>query len=335
MFSLSRFSGFVKEMRVFVYEHVTLGGLGSDVPASLAREGLAMLGAVRCDFRRIPKTGVVISGDFQKTAANCDWTLVIAPEFDDHLRALSQTVLDVGGRLLGSQPAAIALTGDKLATANFWHKRRVRHPRTETLDPEQFASFPPPWVMKPRCGAGSQATFLIRNRDDGLRVWSPAYHECDDEEFIVQEYVRGQPASVALLIGPRQTIPLMPARQILSHDGRFRYQGGSLPLPPDLAERATAIALAAVAGIDGLQGYVGVDLVLGEDGNDYAIEINPRVTTSYIGLRRLYGGNLAELILRCARGEAIEPLEWGSGEVRFRADGTREGEAPAEPLDLR
>ena len=151
-----------------------------------------MLGAVRCDFRRIPETMVVISGDFQKTAANCDWTLVIAPEFDDHLRGLSQTVLDVGGRLLGSQPAAIALTGDKLATANFWQNRGVRHPRTEALDPERFASFQPPWVMKPRCGAGSQATFFIRNQDDALRVWSPAYHECDDEEFIVQEFVRGR-----------------------------------------------------------------------------------------------------------------------------------------------
>jgi tyramine---L-glutamate ligase len=326
-------------MRVFVYECVCAGGLGSDVPASLLREGRAMLDAVCADFGRIPGVEVVTLADqrrFYETAASCDWTLVIAPEFDDHLHDLNQAVLDSGGSLLGARPDAIRLTGDKQATAAFWHERGVRHPRTETLDAERFASFPPPWVMKPRYGAGSQATFLIRNRDDGMRVFvgpgfpawpnsqralRPGRKAWPHEEFIVQEYVRGQAASVALLIAPGQTIPLLPARQHLSNDGRFRYQGGSLPLPRDLAERATRIALAAVAGIDGLQGYVGVDLVLGDAGDDYAIEINPRLTTSYIGLRQLCRGNLAELMLKGARGEAMPPPLWAEGEVRFQAPG--------------
>jgi predicted ATP-grasp superfamily ATP-dependent carboligase len=307
-------------MRVFVYECVCAGGLGSDVPASLLREGRAMLDAVCADFGRIPGVEVVTLADqrrFYETAASCDWTLVIAPEFDDQLHDLSQAVLDSGGRLLGSRPIAIGLTGDKLATADYWRRRGLRHPRTELLDPEAFASFPPPWVMKPRYGAGSQATFLIRNCDDGMGVWSPAFHECGDGEFIVQQYVRGQAASVALLIAPGQTIPLLPARQHLSNDGRFRYQGGSLPFPSPLADRAIRIALAAVAGIDGLQGYVGVDLVLGADGDDFAIEINPRLTTSYIGLRQLCRGNLAELMLKGARGEAMEPPLWAAGDIRF------------------
>jgi tyramine---L-glutamate ligase len=307
-------------MRVFVYEHVSAGGLGPDMPASLLREGQAMLDAVCADFRRLPEVEVVTAahGQFRETAANCDWTLVIAPEFDDHLHGLSQTVLDVGGHLLGSLPDAVRLTGDKLAMAAFWHERGVRHPRTESLDPQRFASFPPPWVMKPRCGAGSQATFLIRSAMDCRGVWSPAYHECPDAEFIVQEYARGQPASVALLIGRQQTVPLQPAWQRLSQDGRFRYQGGSLPLPPALAERAVALALAAVAGIDGLQGYVGVDLVLGKGGDDYAIEINPRLTTSYKGLRQFCQSNLAELMTKCVQGDAIPAPKWDEGCAEFR-----------------
>lgn len=318
-------------MRLLIYECVSAGGLGRDVPPSLLREGRAMLDAVCADFGRLPDVDVVTAAHdrFRETAANCEWTLVIAPEFDDHLRALSQIVLDVGGRLLGSLPAAIALTGDKLATAAFWHERGMRHPRTESLDPDRCASFPPPCVLKPRYGAGSQGTFLIRAwgqafqpvhantadaATDGLESLFP-------REFLVQEYVRGEPASVALLIAPSRTIALMPARQHLSQDGRFRYLGGSLPLPPALAERALAVALAAVAGIQGLRGYVGVDLVLGENGDDYAIEINPRLTTSYIGLRQSCRSNLAELMLRCARGDAMEPPAWDAGEVRFQAPG--------------
>ena len=87
-----------------------------------------------------------------------------------------------------------------------------------------------------------------------------------------------------------------------------------------MASRATNIALQAVADIEGLLGYVGVDLVLGDDGLDYAIEINPRLTTSYLGLRQLCQQNLAELILRLAQGETINPPTWRDGDVHFSAE---------------
>jgi predicted ATP-grasp superfamily ATP-dependent carboligase len=318
-------------MKIFIYESVCAGDLGNDVPASLRREGEGMLAAVVADFQRLPGIEVItpkkVSGPFLSkkgpdTFFEFDWTIVIAPEFDDLLRDRSQAVLDAGGRLLGSLPGAIQLTGDKLATADFWKKRGIPHPRTQPLDRVSFASFAGPWVMKPRFGAGSQATFLIRNRSDELSAWSPAFHECPDRDFIVQQYIRGQAASVALLIGPAQTIALLPARQHLSRDGRFRYEGGSLPLPEPLASRALRLARQAVAGIDGLYGYVGVDLVLGEgeDGDDYAIEINPRLTASYLGLRQLCQQNLAELMLRLAQGEPIAPPSWNPGEVRFQTN---------------
>src|SRR4051812_33815867 len=99
-------------MRVFVYEFVTAEGLGLEVSESLGREGAAMLAAVRGDFQRLPRIQLYEKGPdtFSQTAARCDFTLVIAPEFDDHLCTLSQTVLDAGGRLLGSTPEAIAMT---------------------------------------------------------------------------------------------------------------------------------------------------------------------------------------------------------------------------------
>ncbi len=75
----------------------------------------------------------------------------------------------------------------------------------------------------------------------------------------------------------------------------------------------------------GLRGYVGVDLVLGDqaDGSqDSVIEINPRLTTSYVGLRALAATNLTETMLRLAREEDVPPPVWKDGAVRFRADGT-------------
>ena len=78
---------------------------------------------------------------------------------------------------------------------------------------------------------------------------------------------------------------------IESFDGGFeiRYRGGRLPLPPTLMERATRLGKQTIACIPGLRGFVGVDLVLGQDAaDDRVIEVNPRVTTSAVGLRQFH-----------------------------------------------
>jgi predicted ATP-grasp superfamily ATP-dependent carboligase len=142
--------------------------------------------------------------------------------------------------------------------------------------------------------------------------------------MIVQPYLRGRATSVTCLVGPHGCTPLPAAEQRLSADGRLRYEGGSVPLPPPWDERARRLAVRAVRAVPGLRGYVGVDVVLGEatDGSgDAVIEINPRLTTSYVGLRRLARFNLAEALLTVAGGGRLPDLDWGEGPVRFRADG--------------
>src|SRR5262249_34011264 len=155
----------------------------------------------------------------------------------------------------------------------------------------------------------SQATCLVTNWRD-LGVWATRMAaELPGAELLLQPWVPGTAASVAFLLGPRQEIPLAPAAQLLSDDGRFRYLGGTAPLTPNLARRAVAVARNAIQAVPDLRGYVGVDLVLGDaaDGSsDQVIEINPRLTTSYIGLRALARVNLAELMLHVIQGEPVE-----------------------------
>ena len=111
------------------------------------------------------------------------------------------------------------------------------------------------------------------------------------------------------------------ARQHLSEEGRFHYLGGTVPLETALAERATRLAEPALRCVPGLRGWVGVDVVLGTE-RDWAIEINPRLTTSYVGLRRLAGSNLMQTLLDVVGGKAVMPPTWHDGAVQFDADGT-------------
>ena len=139
----------------------------------------------------------------------------------------------------------------------------------------------------------------------------------------LERYMPGLAASVAFLCGPACRVPLAPCKQRISEDGRLRYQGGELPLAAGLGERAVALADRALAALPAARGYVGVDLVLGRDPGgteDFIVEVNPRLTTSYVGLRAAAKSNLAEAMIRIAEGNA-SPVDFLTRSLEFDALG--------------
>jgi hypothetical protein len=253
---------------------------------------------------------------FRAAAAAADYALVIAPEFDGILEARCRWAVDAGAALLGPSPAAVALTADKLALAR--HLELAGVPTPETIPAERaLPDFPPPYVLKLRHGAGSQEMMVFTGSPRAADIILAA---AEIGEMILQPLIVGLPASVSFLIGPRRTHVLPPAEQFVSVAGNFHYLGGQAPLPSPLAERAVRVARRAIDAVDGLSGYVGVDVVLGDTG-DRVIEINPRLTTSYVGLRALAADNLMGVLLRLARGESVPEPRWHAGGVRWTAAG--------------
>ena len=336
-------------MRLFVYEHLTGGGLiasdRSEWSASLLADGRAMVAALAADFAALDGVAVSCLRDrrgaslespgchvievksaeehlrqFERCAAEADGTVVIAPEIDGILLDRCRRVIETGGRLLGPPLEVIALASDKQRTAE--HLRTVGVPVPEGRPFDSGGAWPRdftyPAVWKPRDGAGSHGIVVVRDWHDPPCL--PAGRAGRLERFC-----RGIPASVAVLCGPTRHTVLPGGRQRLSDDGRLRYLGGSLPLPSEYAWRATRLAERAVAALPEPFGYLGLDLVLGEraDGSDdVVIEINPRLTSSYLGLRALCRHNLAGAMLQAAQGEPMA-LSWGSETIHFTAKGGR------------
>ena len=107
-------------------------------------------------------------------------------------------------------------------------------------------------------------------------------------------------------MGPTNSHVLPACRQYLSDDRAFQYQGGSVPLADSLAKRAETLAWRAADILPDALGYLALDIVLGEEESaDCIIEVNPRLTTSYVGLSQLTEDNLAEMMLRVAEGESF------------------------------
>jgi predicted ATP-grasp superfamily ATP-dependent carboligase len=335
-------------MRIFIDEFLTSGAMFSrsdwgDCP-SLKREGAAMAQAVSADFAALEGVEVLVKQDarlpalrfpecivtyvqsadedqkaFRRLAAEADWTLVIAPEIDGMLLDRCQQAVAAGGRLLGPDLETIAWASDKQRTAEWLARHGIAAPEGRAIEPKQSlpAHFGYPAILKPRDGAGSLG---IRSVADACQA-SQMDVDCPSR---LERFCPGHPCSVSLLVGRRESIALPPFSQRLSQDGHFRYLGGERLADPGRIKRAQQLALRAAKCFSLAIGYVGLDMVLadGDDASeDRLIEVNPRLTTSYLGLRRAVDGNLAAALLAAAteRPILIQPTD---APIAFSAAGT-------------
>lgn len=343
-------------MGLFVHEFFSSGAYPGELQrSSLAREGLAMLRAILEDFagcsarralttldRRLMadarKTGFTDWADvhwaestqhesflFQKLAADAEATFVIAPESDGCLLARRLLVERAGGRFLGHSADVLQLCSDKLA----FHEHLARH-ELPTIPTRLFdasakkAAFPFPVVVKPRDGAGSQDTFLVRDEDEFRAISDilSATFQKTGREAIVQPFIAGQALSVAAIADSlSNSIEVFPAgQQRLSDDGRFHYHGGRIPALLPQPMDPTPIVTRICRSLAGLAGYIGFDLIqTAHSPRLLIVEANPRLTTSYLGYRALARENLAARILQ--PGRAADPIAWTPGAVEFRPDG--------------
>lgn len=211
------------------------------------------------------------------------------------------------------------LASDKLPLAAWLHEQSIPTPETLPFNPADRQSdvrWPGPTIIKRRDGAGSQDMFLVR---DGFDLWN-ARHELgrlhEPETFIQQPFIAGKALSVTLLITEDGSIleAFPVAEQHFGEDGRFKYQGGRLPadISPESAVAVRQLAERACRAVPGLTGYIGCDIVL-PDGEPILIEINPRLTSSYLGYRQLTDDNIPARLLAAN----VPALRWKSEPVTF------------------
>lgn len=301
-------------MRILVYEHVTGGGfLGLPLPASLAAEGDAMLTALVDDLTamagvevrvlRDPRFGALpspaqtlfLDGDqaslasLAAAATQVDAVWTIAPESGRALEAVNRAVAQSGSLLIGCDSETVATCASKCATAELLIAAGIPAvPTWRRID--QLPAALHEVVLKPDDGAGCVDTWLL-SRDAARFLWTPRH--------AVQPFVPGVPLSLSLIAFDGHARLLSCNRQHVDIlDREFRFRGVT---PNAIADDGAhgRIGSQIAAALPGLRGYVGVDLIQSDEG-PVVLEVNPRLTTSYVGLSAALGINVAKSVLECA-----------------------------------
>jgi hypothetical protein len=274
----------------------------------LAPEGAAMLGALSGSFSRIGFE-VITPGkgdlglEIERLAPDCDAGLIIAP---DHLLFGYTSILEEHTRNLGCSSLVAAVCADKVKTGKILERHGI---------PVPDAGGPGLRVVKPVRGCGAR----------GVRLTE----EPPGEDEFAQRYIEGEHLSASLVgsmnvgeaclhFSGRPPLFLSLNRQLIEvRGGAFHYLGGETPVDHPRAGEMAAVAREAVAVL-GCQGYAGVDMVLGD--RPYIVDVNPRITTSIIGIAAVMEEEIAGILVDASRGGGPEAVHL-RGQVRFTKDG--------------
>ncbi|WP_291173176.1 ATP-grasp domain-containing protein [Gimesia sp.] len=345
-------------MNIFVSEYLCSGACElSDTEAGIFREGTAMLEAVISDLLALPHMRVITSLQqnvelklplleqairaerlqifrvdtpeqereiFKTACLASDCVLIIAPEFEELLSRRTQQALDYGAVVSGPDLTTIQLTADKWRLFEMMQEHSLPTIPTRLLSAELLRSaITFPCLIKHRFGAGGLGLEAFENEKQLRNRWNLL--SSAEGQYLFQPFLQGKPLSTVALIRPGERDYFPVGEQQISWDQGFAYQGGSIPADIDQSMLPSIYNLLdrVCDLLPGLAGYVGFDILLPDDSphEPLLVEINPRLTTSYTGYRRLTQDNLAERMMNLET--EFPRITWQEGvTVRFQPDGT-------------
>jgi len=283
-------------MKILVAEYAVGAGI-----EEYMLEGRAMLGTLVRSFAACghevlyPSAGTIIDSGtpvtsrvFEETLARfskkCDAGLVIAP--DEILGDLTE-IIEENTTNLGCPSDSVRLCADKLESTRRLAGENIPVPLT-IGDGKYNGDF----VIKPRFGCASEG--IHRSKKGILK-----------DGFIATEFIKGEHLSASVITGKTQLL-LTVNRQMIKIDDKMSYEGGMVPYLCDREEDIADIAKKTTK-ILGCHGYAGVDVVLAD--KPYVVDVNPRPTTSLIGITRVMKMQIADLIIKSAFGELPQKVE--------------------------
>ncbi|WP_295589908.1 ATP-grasp domain-containing protein [uncultured Methanobrevibacter sp.] len=264
----------------------------------------------------------------EDNAVNFNKAIFIAAENNNNLYNITKILEENNVKTYTSSAEACLKSSDKYETyealPNDVPKRAIEnlHEKWQAEDPLT----PLKLIIKPLVGVDCEDIIIIEDIKDLSydleQIFPPG------SRIIVQEYIEGTDISVSLISDGKKAIPISLNQQFVElKNNKGTYEGGKLPYESKYEQEAFEIATKAVEAIDGIKGFVGVDLLINADEKDiysvYLLEINSRFTTPYVGLSKVANFNIGKSIIELIDGKiTLDDIDVSlDGEVEFKKSG--------------
>ena len=221
----------------------------------------------------------------------------IAPETNGMLYALTQMATLQVKLVLGCGLDAIEITSDKMATYLALKAASIATIPTYYVDnwpKHNNALVNQPLLAKPNDGAGCEDTFCFVNAEN-LMHW--LLHNKKQHTHVIQPFITGTPASIScvMLNGSARLLSCNTQMIELNHH-TLCFKGVVVNGMREHWQAFELVAQQIAISFPSLAGFVGIDVIV-RSNEIIVVEINTRLTTSYVGMREATGVNPAELIL--------------------------------------
>ncbi len=257
-------------------------------------------------------------------ANESDYIFLIAPESEGILTRCIQWLDGFQTKVLCGPQNLIEIFADKNQTQQLLKSKGISVPLGIPLPAQTLADgdgsalaklieaaeeLSWPLVLKPSDGAGGDDVLLCHN----LRQLAVATkQQGTNQASRAERYISGKPVSVSI-VRNRHEARLLPATEQRFSKTWNQQQLGDFettqpepvghfvesvyPLQDSLQHRAAALATTVAANFPAWHGYLGVDMILADNGPDVVVELNPRLTASYEMIRAKTEFNLMEFLL--------------------------------------
>ncbi|MFX1420016.1 MAG: ATP-grasp domain-containing protein [Promethearchaeota archaeon] len=250
---------------------------------------------------------------FKDLMKKSNYIFIIAPETSKVLFNLTKVVKNHEKILLSTNLEGIKYGTSKIKTYRLFRKNKIPTPKTYKIPFKQkildsnfiikkFRELKRPILIKPEDGVGAELIYYFKEESQILNFLANYDDNFDRKRnFILQEFVAGKDLSISLIgtYNPK-TDPLI--LSVNSQDINLKtleseYLGGYTPIEnyKEIIKKLSLI-INRIKHLK-IEGYFGIDFIKNDNNFFSFIEINPRLTTSYIGLRNIINHNCAELIL--------------------------------------
>jgi len=253
---------------------------------------------------------------FSVCLAQADLVWLIAPECDDILRLLTKQCEAAQVPVIGASSEVVDLAADKLKTAAWLSNANIDSPLSLSVSAwqAQANSMNPSdgWLAKPINGVGCEGIVFLSDKN-AVNAWIKTQTPASLSGYFLQaEVQQAQAASLSMLCHHGRAYLLSANRLVTARSNQTIAL--TQIIVNGFAEHWASFQTLAdniAAQLPNVQAYLGVDLMLDtRTGAITVLELNPRLSSSYVGLSTATGVNIAQCLLNAHQAVNFDMSEY-------------------------